>query len=1819
MKKLLFFLLFIPGIIFSQTNAERSKIIAQTNAKKLLELSKGYEAAFRKNKETAIQLSRRYHWQLSSSKGFSYTELMGVTPDHHPIYFTTYNEGAGITSRANKLYNGGGLGLDIEGQNMLTALWDAGSALPTHEIFSGRLQIMDDCITNRSHSTHVAGTLIGSRAVQGGRATGMAFRANLHSYDWDNDQAEVATAAANGLLLSNHSYGYNPNAVQDYQWGKYDNKSQAFDEILFNAPYYQFVCAAGNSRGSFNLPKNGFDLITGQGLSKNGITVGAVQEVLHYTGPNAVVLSSTSSWGPADDGRIKPDIVAKGVETFSSTNDSNNSYASTSGTSMASPSVEGTLLLLQQYNNQLNGAFLRAATLKGLMIHTADEAGPNSGPDYGFGWGLINAEKAAEVITQKGLQSYLLENTLAQNETFSIPVNAIGNQPLVATLCWTDPKGELHSFNTDDDTADLVNDLDIRITQADDTFFPWKLNGLNPAAAATKGDNLVDNVEKTEIPQATGSYVVTVGHKGNLTNGSQGYSLIISGIILKNFWFTSAQRTQNICNNINEVSYAFNLNLKGDFSETINFSAVNLPAGIAANFSPASMDSNGNFNLNLTNLTALAPGNYPFIVRGQSDSDVFEVTVTLNIITANFMPVSLQQPANNAVTVPNPVTFRWLADANAQNYNLQVATDSNFTQIVASTSQTTENYFTVALLNDTTYFWRVSNSNQCGQGSYCTPQSFTTACVLPTNVSLQNVTQTSATIGWTSNSTTWSYIIVPRDSPPGGNGTATTTNPVTINGLLPNTCYDFYFKNNCSSGSPGWSEPFAFCTVPDYCSGDHFYDSGGVSGDYGAGEDTTTVIYPESFGERVRATFNSFQLDDCCDYLIIFNGPDDTSPFLYLANGDNSPGSIVSTDPTGALTFVFHSNSNRNEFGWDATISCEPMPACPTAPNNFQLWDVSTTSALIKWQDNSDATAWEIEMVTHNAAPTGIATATTNNNPYSAQNLNQNSCYDFYVRSLCSGGTSNWAGPFVFCTNADYCGGDHFYDSGGAGGDYQNYEFKTTVISPEQAGERVKAIFDDFDVEDNDSFVIYNGPDSDSPVLYDNAIDSNDPTTLASTHSSGALTFVFSSDGFYRRDGWDARILCENMPECATFPEHIHAENISTSGATIEWDNNCNPASWEYELVLQGTMPTGIGTAVADNQKEFSGLASNTCYDFYIRSICTNGSSVWSGAYTFCTDANYCAGDHFYDSGGVSGNYLNDEFKTTVIYPDQAGDRVKAIFNNFAIENCCDRLKIYNGPTRNHPLIFNSFSGGAPGTFVSTHSSGALTFLFSSNGSNTADGWDATIICEALPQCSNPPSAVRLVSVSSIGATLGWNENSGASSWEVKYVLHDVTPPVSGTIVNENSHAISELNPQTCYDFYVRSRCFEGNSGWTKYVFFTEPDYCNGGHFYDNGGAMSNYSNNEDKVTVIYPSSTGNRVRAIFNAYELESCCDYLKIYNGPDTSYPLLYNDAAFSPGSVAATDVSGALTFEFHSDDSSNALGWDAAIICEPMPACPNPPTNILASGIGQSTATLSWTDNAAATSWNVQFVPRAVLPTGNGVTVWTTVFTFENLESASCYDFYVQSICNSGNTGWAGPYQFCTTPDYCGGDHFYDSGGASGNYKNGENNTTVIYPDNTGATITATFLSYNVEGCCDVLQIYNGPDTTYPLLFNGGNSSPGTVASTDSSGALTFKFLSDGNATAAGWDAVIDCVNLQTNNPQPFAVLEYYPNPVARVLTINAHEKVSKYAVFAIDGKFIREAKIAQSKFDIDLQQLPTGSYFIKLINDESKSRIIKILKR
>ena len=245
-------------------------------------------------------------------------------------------------------------------------------------------------------------------------------------------------------------------------------------------------------------------------------------------------LAYFSSGGPCDDGRVKPDVVADGWGLKSCVETSDSAYDVKYGTSMSSPSACGSAaLLVDHYDNLFPGGAMRASTLKGLIIHTADDLG-NPGPDYSYGWGLMNTLTAADLLKDYagGATIKLTEATVTTNHpsnTYQFLWN--GADPIRVTLCWTDPADSASSAD-DDREPDLVNDLDLRITGPGATHYPYKLSYASPTANATaSGKNDIDNVEQVYIAAPTaGEYTITVDFDGGLNLGrDQWYSLFVTG------------------------------------------------------------------------------------------------------------------------------------------------------------------------------------------------------------------------------------------------------------------------------------------------------------------------------------------------------------------------------------------------------------------------------------------------------------------------------------------------------------------------------------------------------------------------------------------------------------------------------------------------------------------------------------------------------------------------------------------------------------------------------------------------------------------------------------------------------------------------------------------------------------------------------------------------------------------------------------------------------------------------------------------------------------------------------------------------------------------------------------------------------------------------------------------------------------------------------------------------------------------------------------------------------------------------------------------
>jgi subtilisin family serine protease len=529
MKKV-FILFFVFQLSLAQNVAERKKIVATYDNVKVNELKGKYIEEY-KIQEKLIRNYKKNHRSTDFSK-FSLQRIYNGLP----IYYTTANDESIVTIRANSLQPSGDLGLNLTGAGLLAGVWDGGKVRETHQELSGtKIEFGDGATSFSAHSTHVTGTICAKGFVP--RARGFAYEAKAKTYFWDNDLSEMTSFGFDGYLVSNHSYGYGINASFPVaRFGYYDQTSADFDNIAAVLPYYQIVVAAGNSRNS-SLPqvfaKGGFDMLTGATVSKNALVVAAVSSVSSYTGPSSVTMSSFSNYGPTDDGRIKPDIAAKGVNVYSCNFLTDTTYETLSGTSMAAPAITGLIVLLQQHYNNLNNAFMKAATVRGLLCYTADEAGSSIGPDYEYGWGLANGKEAAKLISTAGKTSILLETTLTDKVVFTKQVSIATPRVLSVSIAWTDPAAVVTALVEDNRTSNLVNNLDLKIIdEAGTVYYPWKLDPTSLNNPATQNsDNNVDNVEKVFIENApAGKYTIQVTNKGSLQAGSQDFTLIAAGL-----------------------------------------------------------------------------------------------------------------------------------------------------------------------------------------------------------------------------------------------------------------------------------------------------------------------------------------------------------------------------------------------------------------------------------------------------------------------------------------------------------------------------------------------------------------------------------------------------------------------------------------------------------------------------------------------------------------------------------------------------------------------------------------------------------------------------------------------------------------------------------------------------------------------------------------------------------------------------------------------------------------------------------------------------------------------------------------------------------------------------------------------------------------------------------------------------------------------------------------------------------------------------------------------------------------------------------------
>lgn len=196
--------------------------------------------------------------------------------------------------------------------------------------------------------------------------------------------------------------------------------------------------------------------------------------------------------------------------------------------------------------------------------------------------------------------------------------------------------------------------------------------------------------------------------------------------------------------------------------------------------------------------------------------------------------------------------------------------------------------------------------------------------------------------------------------------------------------------------------------------------------------------------------------------------------------------------------------------------------------------------------------------------------------------------------------------------------------------------------------------------------------------------------------------------------------------------------SVTPTSAQISWPITSGYSSWQVAVYLFGGSPTSF-TTVTTNTFTANGLIPNSYYVVEVRPTCTTGLVSSSRELIFVTSTNYCAGTTISDTGGVTGNYTNEENSVRVMIPQTAGQAITLSFSAFSLELDYDYIYVHNGNSTNAELMNVGGSTGTtiPGPFTSTAPDGSLTLRFFSDQGVVDSGFVANTSCATLGLSSN--------------------------------------------------------------------------------------------------------------------------------------------------------------------------------------------------------------------------------------------------------------------------------------------------------------------------------------------------------------------------------------------------------------------------------------------------------------------------------------------------
>ncbi|MCF0040781.1 S8 family serine peptidase [Dyadobacter fanqingshengii] len=475
---------------------EISQNLAQSGIEVISDALKAYQIMEVRIAKDSLRAFTRFPW-------IQYIEL--IPQPEEPLM-----DKSTTTTRANVLHSAKLAGYSLTGEGVVIGIGDYGNPKLHADV---RKRIISDVpMASNAHGQHMTGIAAGAGIINEkykGYAPKALIVSREHSEIWKNAATLVRDF---NMVATNNSYAPGEGGGGCPGFGSYTFYSYVLDRQAFELPFLQHVFAAGNS--GLAAPCNGFPggygNVLGEYMSaKNVITVGQT-----YTDG---VIFPTSSKGPVQDGRIKPELTAPGTGIVSTV--PVNNYQAGTGTSMAAPAVVGGLALLYQRYRQLNNQNNpKNALMKALLCNGAADRGMG-GPDYSYGFGNMNLLRSVTMLDKKHYFTGTLAHKASEVHQITIPANTA---ELKVMLYWNDPAPSILAGG-----KTLVNNLNLTLTpNGSSAKLPQFPMSSSPETAAITGVDSVNNVEQIVIEKpAAGNYSLKILAE-KIPDGTQEYFLV---------------------------------------------------------------------------------------------------------------------------------------------------------------------------------------------------------------------------------------------------------------------------------------------------------------------------------------------------------------------------------------------------------------------------------------------------------------------------------------------------------------------------------------------------------------------------------------------------------------------------------------------------------------------------------------------------------------------------------------------------------------------------------------------------------------------------------------------------------------------------------------------------------------------------------------------------------------------------------------------------------------------------------------------------------------------------------------------------------------------------------------------------------------------------------------------------------------------------------------------------------------------------------------------------------------------------------------------